>query len=619
MVPNLKSHPILSKDFLKSLPRSSGVYVMRDKSDTVIYVGKAKNLKSRVKTYFIGDGDGRLSSTYIQDNVAKIETLITESERQALVLEADLIRKYKPRYNIRLKDDKSPLMVRIDWNADWPKLELVRRVQEDNAEYLGPYAFSYELRVLLDAIKRCIPLRTCTDKVFRNRVRPCLEYQIKRCPGPCCLKVDSSDYKESLKQAVRILKGDTKNLIRDFEVSIENCVSQLRFEDAAMYRDRIAVLEKISGDVQDIRFSSNSSDSIGIYREEDRVELSILSVRMGRLYGAKTFGFDQVGLDNKELLSSALVQYYSSKELIPLEIILPFTIEGMDSHQQLYSERAGQAIKLNIPKRGDKKRLLDLANKNARENFETRFSDLEKGDRVSKSLQHHFALENAPRVIECIDISHHQGGDTVGVVVCFKDGVPEKSRYRLFNLDFDGKPDDFASIKEVVMRHLTRSNDENSLCDLLIIDGGKGQLTQALAARSELSLSYPAMVGLAKKRSFSLGKFARAVNVSKPERFFIEGRADSLVIPANSEELLFLEKIRDTTHRFAITNHRKKSRASRLKSLLENIPGLGPIRIKKILKAFKSFEEIQDLTVEEISERVGLPIVLIEKIKRELA
>ena len=613
--------PEIDKKFLSSLPKSPGVYIMKDGLGEVIYIGKAKNLKLRVRSYFSSTSDGRQSFFYIQDSVCKIETLITESERQALILEADLIRKYKPRYNVRLKDDKSPLMVRIDWNKDWPRLELVRKTFNDNAEYIGPFTFSYELRVMLNAIKACVPLRTCSDRVFKNRVRPCLEYQIKRCPAPCCLEVDRGEYKESLMQAIKVLKGSTDNLILDFEEAIEKCIKSLRFEDAVIYRDRIAVLKKVSSNVVDVNYNSQSSDSIGIYREGDKVEVSLLSVKNGRLLGAKSFSFEKVTQSNKQILSSLLMQFYSDKSKIPREIYLPLLLDDLESHEEVHTDKAGFRVKINTPKLGDKKRLLELAKKNARENFEATFLTHEKGDRISKSLQHHFKLEDSPRVIECIDISHHQGEQTVGVVVCFKDGKPEKSRYRRFNLDFDGKADDFASIREVVVRHLSRCNEENNLCDLLVIDGGRAQLTQALDARKEIGINYPAIIAIAKRRNAKLSKYAdvRVANskLGKPERFFIEGVSQAINMAEDSDESLFLQKLRNETHRFAISTHRKKARNSRLKSSLESVPGLGSVRIKKILKSIKNTKEISLLTAAELSLKAEIPESLAIKIKKQ--
>ncbi len=604
--------PEIDKEFLGSLPKAPGVYIMKDGLSEVIYIGKAKNLKSRVKSYFSNTSDGRHSFFYIQDSVCKIETLITESERQALVLEADLIRKYKPKYNIRLKDDKSPLMVRIDWDKDWPRLELVRKTKNDNAEYIGPYTFSYELRVMLNAIKKSIPLRTCSDRVFKNRVRPCLEYQIKRCPAPCCLEVDQEIYTQSLKEAIKVLKGDTDNLILDFEEAIEKCIETLRFEDAVIYRDRIKVLKKVSNQVLDVNFNSNSSDSIGIYREGDKVEVSVVSVKNGRLLGAKSFGFDKVTQRNKQILSSFLMQLYSDKSKIPREVYLPIILDDKDSHEEIHSEKSGYKVKFVIPKLGDKKRLLELAKKNARENFEATFLDFEKGDRVSKSLQHYFKLENAPRVIECIDISHHQGEQNVGVVVCFKDGQAEKSRYRKFNLECE--PNDFASVREVVLRHLSRCNEENTLCDLLVIDGGKAQLLQAIEARKEIGINYPSIVAIAKRRSVSVSKYAKAVK-GKPERFFIEGQVEVINLAEDSEESLFLQKLRNETHRFAIGTHRKKARNSRLKSSLESVPGLGKTRIAKILKSIKNIDEIKSLSSNDLALKAEIPESLASRIK----
>ncbi len=616
-------HTQVSKERLRALPRSPGVYLMKDRGGEVIYIGKAKDLKSRVSSYF-GKGDGRISLEYLVARTSQIETLVTEDERQALILEADLIKKYRPRYNVRLKDDRAYLIVRVDRNAEWPRLELVRQTYEDGALYLGPFAFSHELRTMLEVIKRSIPLRTCSDHVLHNRMRPCLEYQIKRCAGPCCLPVDPKQYDAWLGQAIELLRGHTEEVREELIHEMERASEDLRFEDAAVLRDRIQVLQRISEDKQQVRFGEGAMDAFGMYREGSNLELSVLMVRQGRLFESKTFGFTEVEVPSEEVLSSLLTQFYTASRDIPRDVLIPLLLEDAAVHEELLAAHAGRPISITYPERGMKARLLALAARNAKENFEARFSEVSKADRVLKALQVELGLESMPRLIECVDISHFQGGATVGAVITFKDGRPEKSRYRLFHLSQEGKPDDFASMREVVLRHLSRCAEENTVSDLMVIDGGPAQLSQALAMRKELGLSGPPMASLAKKRAlgsrlpqyFDSGPLP---SFKKPERIYLEEKKVPLILSPENEALQLLERIRNEAHRFVITFHRKTRSNKTFRSVLDNIPGIGPTRKRRLLKEFRSMEALRAATPEEISTRCEMPLSLARRVEKLLA
>jgi excinuclease ABC subunit C len=435
--------------------------------------------------------------------------------------------------------------------------------------------------------------------------------------------VERSDYLELVHQAIRILKGGTEEVAAELEELMVKASSDLRFEDAALYRDRLEVLRKVGEDSNQVQFTTGATDCFGLYREGNNVELSVLTVRQGRLFESKTYGFENVEGPSEEMLSSALVQFYSSKQQIPEQILIPIEIEGVEAHADLYSEKRGGKVELKVPLRGSKARLLLLANQNAKQNFEGRFSDIKKSDRLLVALQDHLKLDSMPRTIECVDISHFQGGSTVGAMVCFKDAKPERSRYRTFHLSLEGKVDDFASIKEVVGRHLSRCVEENSLSDLMVIDGGKAQLSQAVLARNELGLEQPIMVGMAKKRVRSLPYFARAqsfdaAKLTKPERIFLESGEAAIVLNPRNEVLHLLERIRNETHRVAIGFHRKVRTGSTLKSALDDIPGVGEKRRNDLLREFKSIEKLSGASAEEISKRAGVPISLAKNIKRLL-
>ncbi len=616
----------LSPERLKALPKSPGVYLMRDRDGLIIYIGKAKSLRARVRSYFNGTDD-RHSIKFLLQRIFSIDTVVTEDERQAIVLEADLIRQHKPRYNIRLKDDKAHLLARIDLTAEWPRIELVRSAREDGAKYIGPFAFGYELRTVMDVLKRAVPLRTCSDSMLKNRVRPCLEYQIKRCAGPCCLPVNRAEYLSWVDQAINILQGKNEDVVTDLEQQMEQASEQLRFEQAAEIRDRIKVLTQVREENQQFNLWGGAQDAFSLYREGTRVEVSVLLVRNGRLFASKTFGFPEVEIPDSEVLSAVLSQYYAAQTDLPGEIILPFMLEDIEVRQEMLRELKGSAISISVPKKGAKARLLALATANAQENFSARFADADRSNRLLHALKRELNLDELPRTMECVDVSHFQGDATVASVVCFVDGRPEKTRYRCFNLTQEGKPDDFASMREVVMRHLSRGAEENTLPDLLIIDGGPGQLSSAMEMKRELGITKPEIVSLAKKRTTKTPYLAisgvipakRRGGRASTERVYLPGKSAPVVMPPEGEVTHLLERIRDEAHRFAISFHRRTRTKRAFSSKLERIQGVGEKRRRELLKEFGSVKAIAKATPEELTTRCAIPPLLAERILRKLA
>lgn len=590
--------------------------MMRDVASEVIYVGKAINLKSRVRSYFTGN-DNRSQIPFLLERVVSVDTLVCEDERQAIVLENDLIKKYKPRYNVRLKDDKAHYIIRIDRNSQWPRLELVRKTADDGAQYIGPFAYGYEVRALMDVINRSIPLRTCSDKVLHNRVRPCLEYQIKRCAGPCCFEIDKNVYDDWVEQAVKILKGKNPAVVKQLEEEILAASQQLRFEDAAVIRDRLNVLKKAMQESLTQDFSFKAHDAFGFYREDNVAVLSVLMVRHGRLFEAKNFSFHDLELPDEEIFGSLLTQYYERQESFPDEIVLPFQSEDAQSRAELISERAGRKVTLSFAQRGPKARLLTLALDNARENFDGLLARRKEKEQTLYELYTALGLEDLPRTIDCADISHFQGGETVASVVRFKDGKPDKAHYRRFVLESIDKPDDFASMREVLLRHLSRGNEEHTLADLLVIDGGPGQLSQGSAVIRELGLQRPQLIGLAKKRVLQIADY-RSVElrtvVAKPERIYLENQETPVVLAADSKCMHLLEQLRNEAHRFAITFHRQRRSKRIFSSRLEEIPGIGDTRRKELLRVFRSVEGIRNATPEQLQQQCGLPITLARRV-----
>jgi excinuclease ABC subunit C len=584
---------------------------MRDAQGEVIYVGKAKSLRDRVRNYFSGQ-DTRAQIQFLLQRMHEIENIVTGTEHQAFILERDLIAKYKPRYNIRLKDDKAFLSIRIDDKAEWPRLELVRRIEDDGARYYGPYSFNYELRTLLDTIKRAVPLRTCANTVFFNRQRPCLEYQIKRCAGPCCLPVDKGQYKEWVSQARAILEGRSATLIKELEVKMELASEELRFEDAAALRDRLEVLKNVREGQQFVSSSGDDRDVFALCREERLVAVTVLKARRGRIADSQNFTFSDVVIGDEEVLEATISQYYESGREIPDEIVINQELSNASILANSLSEKAGRRVEVTFAQRGVKARLLGLAELNAKQHFASIFDSETRYSEISKSLARICKLAQAPRRVECVDISNFQGSDIVGALVCFFDGAPMREAYRKYKLDMGDKPDDFASVFEVVRRRLERGLAEGDLPDLLVIDGGPGQLAKAVEARELLHAGID-IVALAKERSEA------EVGEHKPERLYLPGESEPVPLAADSELTLFLKRIRDETHRFVITFHRARRSKRAVASVLDTIAGLGPERRGRLLRHFGSVAAIAKSAPEEVAKIGRMPLPLAAKVLKVLS
>jgi excinuclease ABC subunit C len=607
-------------------PKEPGVYLMRDAAQVVIYVGKAKSLRNRLKTYFSG-GDGRYQLEFLLRRIVSFETIVTKTEEQAFLLERDLIGKYNPRYNIQLKDDKSYLSIRIDKRAEWPRIELIRRHRNrrvdnrrdqgeaDGANYYGPFAFGNELRNLIEVIRKVIPLRTCTDSVLYNRQRPCLEYEIKRCCAPCCIDVSQDDYRELLKQAINIIEGKTSGTIKQMTDKMEAASDGLRFEEAAAWRDRIKILEGFEAGHSLITFRGEDRDVFGLVREDQSAAVCVLLVRNGRITESKPFVFEGVQVSNEELLEAVVAQFYDGGREIPSEIIVPFELENASVLESGLAARQGMKVSLVFAQRGSKARLLEIAELNARHAFLGSRTKESEWDRVAEALRATLGLRQSPRRVECVDISNFQGADTVGAVVAFFDGVADKSAYRRYNLTHFKSPNDFASIYEVVSRRLKRGAEENTLPDLLVIDGGAGQLSMALKARDELGVGVE-IVALAKMRTES--EVLSADLTRKPERLYIPGREEPLLLDEGDLLTRFLSRIRDEVHRFVITFHRGKRAKRVFQTRLDTVAGLSSEMRQRLLKRFKTVDAIAAAQAEELATTGRLPISLARKILRAL-
>jgi excinuclease ABC subunit C len=601
---------------LALLPTSPGVYLFKDKEGAVIYVGKAKNLRARVRQYARG-GDGRVQITFLLSQLTDVEVLLTTSEKEALLLENTLIKQHWPRYNIRLKDDKSYWHVKATTQEFWPRLFLTRQIVKDGSKYLGPFHSSSAVQETLEIIRKVFPLRTCSDTVFRNRTRPCLEYQIKRCLGPCTLPVEPADYQRQLKNALLLLEGKNTELVNQLNVRMHEAAEAMRFEEAARLRDQIRAIEQTGEKQQVATPLGNDQDIFGLYREGGFVEIEVLLVRGGKLVGNLDYSFDDNEFPDEEVLSELLTQFYQGDRFIPDEILLPVMLEDASAREELLSERKNKKISIIHPQRGDKVRLVEMAQENARQSFAEKRRSTEQKEKTLENLRRALHLQNAPKRIECFDISNIQGNLAVGSMVVFDEGEPDKNRYRRFRIKTVEGADDFGMMYEVLTRRYRRALEENDLPDLLMVDGGKGQLGVAIEVFRELDITEVDLIGLAKMRT-ERDPFAEEVEHSS-ERVFLPGRKNPIVLKPNSTALFLLQRVRDEAHRFAITYHRLLRAKERLSSSLDTIPGVGPSRRKALLKHFGSLKRVRAATVEELTQVSGITSAIAEAIRQYFA
>ena len=590
-------------DKLDTLPARPGVYLLKDRHAKVIYVGKARNLRSRVRTYFRG-GDERSQVAFLMQRVGDFDSLVTATEKEALILENNLIKQYKPRYNIRLKDDKSYVSVKVTIQDPWPRIVVTRKLVKDGSKYFGPYHSAYSVRETLDTVRKTIPLRTCSDNVFKNRSRPCLEYQIKRCLGPCVLPVDRAEYEAHLREAMMLLSGKHVELISQLRRQMLDAAEAERFEDAAGIRDRLRAIERTQERQQAVSHERRDQDIFGFYREGGFIEAQVLFVRQGKLTGNQTYRLDDFELPDEEVVRALVTQFYQGDRYLPDEVLLPIELEDQAVRAEYLSERRGRRVEIIRPQRGDRVRLVEMARENAEQSFRERQDSDRQYERMSEELRTKLHLRNAPKRIECFDISTFQGGMAVGSMVAFDEGQPDKNGYRRYRIKTVAGQDDFAMMFEVLRRRFERAKRNGQYPDLLVVDGGKGQLNVALAVLRELEIDQVDAVGLAKMR---VTRDARAAEIERSdERVFLPGRVNPVVLRRNSNALFLLQRLRDEAHRFAITYHRSLRGKERLRSALDAIPGVGAGRRRRLLRTFGSVKRMLAASVEELAAVPGI-------------
>lgn len=563
---------------------------------TVLYVGKARSLRSRVRSYFQpGSSDVRAFVSRLERELTDIETFVTHTDKEAALLENQLIKSHQPKYNVKLRDDKEYLSLRLDAKKPWPRLEVVRRPRPDGAQYFGPYHSATAARQTLRLVNRYFQLRTCTDAEFRLRSRPCLQYQIKRCPGPCVLEVDEKEYRAQVANVSRFLDGRHDELVRDLDVRMKGASSALEYERAAVYRDQLRAVDRAQEEQRVAGVQKSDQDVIGFHRQGDQVEVAVLNMRGGRLFAVRTLPLRRVAVPNDEMLGAFLAQHYARRTSLPDEILVPVTIEMSEVLEETLSENRRRRVRILEPKRGTKVRLLDLARENAEHAFREKERAREDLDARLAALQTQLRLAVLPRRIECVDISHTGGEETVAVFVALQDGAPAKERYRSFRVKQVSGGDDYAAMYEVLTRRLRRGKKEEEgweLPDLLVVDGGKGQLGVALRAREDIGVTDLDIASVAKPRVTAAGK-------EEGDRIFRPGQKNAVPVRGNSALSLLL-LARDETHRASNALRKKVGRKRRLRSELDAVPGVGPKTRGKLLRHLGSLREVLAATEEQL-------------------
>jgi len=595
-------------------PTAPGVYLMKDARGEVLYVGKAKNLRNRLRSYVKAERDSRPQIKFLLERATTLETIVTDTEKEALILENTLIKKYRPRYNIHLRDDKTFVSLRLDLREEFPALEVVRQVRQDGARYFGPFSSSVAVRQTLKQIYRIFPLRHYPVATCRRRGRPCLFYQIGQCSGPCHGLISAADYRRLVDGVLALLGGRQDEVVALLQQRMTTAAAALRYEEAAALRDQIRAIAATVEQQKAVRHGGLDQDVIGLHREGGEVELVVMFYRQGELSDRRSYNLDWL-MDEDVLLAEFLGQFYSRDVPIPDEVILPLAIEGEAALAEWLSERRGRRVQVLTPQRGARRELAALATRNALEAWRERGSRQEARMELLEEIRRRLQLERLPRRMECFDISNIQGRDTVASMAVVVDGESAPAEYRHYRIRTVAGSDDYASLREVLERRLQRGQADQSLPDFILIDGGKGQLGILTAVLAELGLAGAIDVaGIAKSRVLANAK-GKLVERSE-ERFFRPGRKNPVLLRRGSPALFLLERLRDEAHRFAITYHRKLRGKGQLSSVLGDIPGVGPKRQRALLKHFGSLKKVKEADLESLMAMPGLPRPLAEAIHR---
>ncbi len=575
---------------VSALPHAPGVYLLKDALGRVVYVGKATDLRGRVRSYLRPEGDGRLVTSPLAKQIADLDYLVTSNEKEALLLENTLIKRHRPRYNVRLRDDKAYLCIRVDTRHEWPRLHMVRKFRRDGALYFGPFSSAKAVRRTIRTLGAIFPLRLCNDGVLETRDRPCLYHQLTRCSAPCVGLVQAEEYRRMVDGLLDLLRGRTGDLLKALKARMGEAAKALEYERAAALRDQIDALEETTQAQRVASPDLKDRDVIGLARQGEVATAAVLHVREGRLLSHRSLSFRTI-LPDGAVVARVLGAVYRPGRLVPPEIVLPVPPEDEQKLAAEFSGRRGGPVRLHVPQRGALRDLLDLAAKNAAEAVRDAEGDETQRGLLLDRLRERLSLDRAPARIECYDISTIQGSETVGARVVFEQARPDPDGYRRFKIRTVRGQDDFASLREVLARRFRRDDPPP---DLVVIDGGAGQLAEASKAVPE----GVAVVGLAK------AKHVRGER--KYERVYLPGQRTPLALPPDAPETYLLARIRDEAHRFAIQYHRRLRAKRTLKSELDAIEGLGPKRRTVLLRAFGSASGVREAGEEEL-RAAGMP------------
>jgi excinuclease ABC subunit C len=601
---------------IQQFPASPGVYLMHDSAGEIIYVGKARNLRQRVRSYFNQSGDSRYHIKFLMAKVVSIELVLTDTEKEALLLENTLIKQHHPRYNLNLKDDKTYFSLRLDPNEDFPRFTVVRKRPHDTARYFGPYSSGSAAREVLRQMIRMFPLRHYPLATCMSRTRPCLYHQIGQCSAPCHALITREAYAVLVNGAMLFLEGKGRELIAEFKRRMAAASDGMLYEEAARWRNLLRSIE-VTVEKQKVVLRGGDSDVVGLYRDGNRIELALLFIRAGVLSGSRLFSVSWE-LDDAAAISAFLQQYYTGAVYIPEEILLPLAIEDGGALGELLGELKGSKVSLLLPQRGTKRELVALAGKNAMSAYQERDKKVASAEAVLEDLSARLQLRRIPKRMECYDISTIQGRFSVGSCVVFTDGVADKKNYRHYRIRTVEGQDDFAMLREVFLRRFRAEGiEDGSMPDLVVVDGGIGQLNAVQEIVAELGLSEKFdLVSLAKSR-VQHESSSTAVHKSD-ERVFLPGRKNPVVLRQNSAPLLLLAAIRNEAHRFAISYHRKLRGKEGIASGIETIPGIGPKRRTALLRHFGSLQRLKDASIDEMMTVPGMNRTTAEAVAKGL-
>ena len=613
----MSSRTALERPQAGTIPTQPGVYLFRDGEGRVIYVGKAKSLRSRLSNYFGPELHPRTRA--MVEAAEDVEWIVTDGEVEALHLEVNLIKQHRPRYNVRYRDDKSYPYLAITLDEEYPRARVMRGPKKKGVKYYGPFAHAYAIRDTLDLLLRTFPMRTCSQGVFdrcRRRNRPCLLFDIERCAGPCVGAVTPEQHRRIALQLCDFLDGNTKPVITRLETQMREASTRQEYELAAKMRDQLDNVRKAIERQQMVTSEKEEMDAIGVEQNDLEAALQVFYVRRGRVTGRKGYVVDKVEeLETPQLVARFLERMYSEGE-IPKQVLVPVEPDDKEVIERWLSEKRGSRVSVRVPLRGEKRALLETVTENARQAFAQhrlkRSTDFAARSRQLRELQEHIGMSEAPLRIECFDISNTGPTEAVGSMVVFEDGLPKRSDYRRFAIKWTSGPDDVGMMGEVIRRRFARFLEERSSDapprrfsyspNLVVIDGGKGQLNRAVEVMTELGVEGITTVALAKRM----------------EEVFVPDRTDPILIPRTSEALYLLQQIRDEAHRFAITYHRSRRGKRMTQSVLDAIPGLGPGRRKRLLRTFGSVKRMREASVEELSAVPGIPLGVAEAVHRAL-